>query len=204
MSALLYRLFYLLGMTPWERLLEFPAADQLVTLIDRVEGDQQPQYGRALDLGCGTGNWSLRLASRGWEVTGIEIIPKALKIARKRAAEAGLTIRFLDGDIAELEPTRVGGDFRLVMDIGTVHGIKAEQRTTMGETVTELTGPGASLLMYAFEPSRRGPLPGGMSRAEIEATYPGWDVVDDLAFDLTGMPDSVRKDNPRWYRLVRR
>ena len=42
-----------------------------------------------------------------------------------------------------------------------------------------------------------------VSRAEIEATYPSWRVTDEQPFDLTGIPESTRKDDPRWYRLSR-
>jgi len=37
-----------------------------------------------LDLGCGTGNLALRLAVRGLHVTGLEISPEMLDVARQK------------------------------------------------------------------------------------------------------------------------
>ena len=38
-----------------------------------------------LDLGCGTGNHALELASRGYQVTGIDASPGMVRVARKKA-----------------------------------------------------------------------------------------------------------------------
>ena len=56
--------------------------------------------GRALDLGCGTGAVTLRLAERGLRVIGIDHSPEMLALARAKAAERGLDSRteFETGD----------------------------------------------------------------------------------------------------------
>lgn len=59
------------------------------------------------------------------------------------------------------------------------------------------------MLMYAMAPGRRGPLPRGMSRGDVETTYPEWKVIDEEAFDVSGLPRPMRKADPRWYRLRR-
>lgn len=53
-------------------------------LFDREESGRQAPYGSALDLGCGTGMQAVELARRGWQVTGVEIVPKALRAVRMR------------------------------------------------------------------------------------------------------------------------
>ena len=53
--------------------------------------------GRALDLGCGTGTDSIYLAQQGWHVTGIDMVPEALAIARRHAAGAGGRASWYDG-----------------------------------------------------------------------------------------------------------
>lgn len=55
------------------------------------EERSSPPHGTALDLGCGAGIWAIELAKRGWPVTGVDIVPKALAQAEDRVAEEGGT-----------------------------------------------------------------------------------------------------------------
>jgi 2-polyprenyl-3-methyl-5-hydroxy-6-metoxy-1,4-benzoquinol methylase len=55
--------------------------------------------GSALEVGCGEGELSIRLARSGWSVQGCDIAEEAVSEARKRSAEAGLSIPFLTMDI---------------------------------------------------------------------------------------------------------
>lgn len=56
----------------------------------------------ALDAGCGTGFLSLELAARGYRVTGVDFAPAMLVAARRKAAAAGLAVRFEEGDAENL------------------------------------------------------------------------------------------------------
>jgi ubiquinone/menaquinone biosynthesis C-methylase UbiE len=53
---------------------------------------------RILDMATGTGRAALALAKRGALVTGVDASSEMLDVARKRAADAGLTIDFAKGD----------------------------------------------------------------------------------------------------------
>ena len=202
--SLFYKFQYLVGMTPWERMPSLPIGVQAVALLDREEHDREPPYGRALDLGCGTGFWSVRLARRGWEVTGVDIVPKAVRAARARARAAGVEVLFVDGSVTALTAAGIGSAFRLILDFGVVHGLSPEQVRAVSREVTAVATEDARLLMYAFSPGRRGPLPRGISREEIEQAYGGWTIIDEEAFDLTGAPRFVQKAQPRFYCLRRR
>jgi SAM-dependent methyltransferase len=201
--SLFYRFQYLVGMTPWERMPSLPIGEQAIALLDRDESDREPPYGRALDLGCGTGFWSIRLAQRGWEVVGIDIVPKAVRTARKRASRAGVAVQFVEGSITALTAAGVGSGFRLILDFGVVHGLQPEQVHAVSREVTAVAAGHATLLMYAFSPGRRGPLPRGISREEIEQAYRRWTITDEEAFDLSGAPRFVQKAHPSFYRLRR-
>jgi SAM-dependent methyltransferase len=198
-----YKLLYRVGFTPWERLPTLPVAEQVSALLDREEAGREPPYGQALDLGCGSGIWAVELASRGWDVTGIDIISKAVRRARERAREAGVEVRFVEGDVTALSAAGVGSGFRLVLDFGTVHGLAPAQCEAVGRELSAVAADDANLLMYAAIPARRGPLPRGMSRAEIEAAFPEWNVLDEEPFDVSGAPAALQKARPTWYRLRR-
>ncbi|HHV58615.1 MAG TPA: class I SAM-dependent methyltransferase [Firmicutes bacterium] len=57
---------------------------------------------RVLDAGCGSGNFSLKLAGKGCRVIGIDISPVMLDVARKKAAAARLAVEFLEMDVYDL------------------------------------------------------------------------------------------------------
>ena len=202
--SLFYTMAYWLGFTPWEHAATHPpAARHIAALFEREEQGRQPPYGRALDLGCGRGQWSVTLAQRGWDVTGVDLVPRALHVARVRASDAGVKVRVVQGDVTALRDAGVGSGFRLVWDFGTVHGLTAAQRQAVGRKVSALATDDATILMLVWGPGRRGPLPRGVSRRDLEDAFAGWQVTDEEAFDVTGLPRPLRNVNPRVYRLRR-
>lgn len=56
-----------------------------------------------LDLGCGTGELSIRLAQKGFDVTGVDLSEDMLAVARAKSEEMGLSIPFYVQDMSELE-----------------------------------------------------------------------------------------------------
>ena len=58
---------------------------------------------RVLDLACGRGRHSLELARRGLRVTGVDLSPRSLELARADAAADGLEVAFVQADMRELD-----------------------------------------------------------------------------------------------------
>lgn len=197
-----YAIAYRLGLTPWERAGQ-AGAHQFAELLDREENDRTRPFGAALDLGCGTGTHSLELARRGWRVTGIDAVAAAVNRAKARARTASVEARFVHGDVTRLPTDHLDGPFDLFLDIGCLHGLRDAQRAAVGEQVTSVAAPGATLLLLAFRPGRRGPLPRGATRGSIETAFPGWSVLDEQPADVTGMPGPLRGAAPRLFRLKR-
>jgi SAM-dependent methyltransferase len=100
-----YRVLYRVGLVFWQR---NAPPDDLVALI---EGPSALPAGRALELGCGTGIDSVYLATRGWDVTAVDMVPKALAAARRGASTAGVTPRFIEGDVTRLPDLGVGDGY---------------------------------------------------------------------------------------------
>jgi len=73
-----------------------PVADVAVDAADVQTGD------RVLDAACGTGNALLAAAVRGAWVSGIDLAPRLVEVARERAARAGVEADVRVGDATAL------------------------------------------------------------------------------------------------------
>jgi SAM-dependent methyltransferase len=197
-----YATAYRFGITPWERAGE-ASVEHFAALLDREERERPRPLGRALDLGCGNGTHSVQLASRGWQVTGVDFVGRAVRTAQERAQQAGATVRFVEADVTDLQSAGIAGAFTFLLDVGCFHGLADHQRAAMGREVTSVVTADATLLMLAFQPGRRGPLPRGASAEQVETAFPLWHIVDDQLADTTGMPGPLKKAAPHWYRLRR-
>lgn len=203
--SLFYQLAYRIGFHPWEDLANHPPfAAKLAELLDREEHGRVTPFGRALDVGTGSGIWSLQLARRGWQVTAIDTVKPALRRARKRAEKEGADIRIVRADVTTLSQAQVGAHFQLVLDTGTFHGLDPIQRAAMGRSLSALTTRDATVLLDVFAPGHRGPLPRGATRTDVEAAFPGWTITDVEVADSEPNPLAQRlKFDERWYRLRR-
>jgi SAM-dependent methyltransferase len=205
MSAF-YRIAYRVGFHPWEDLVDHPPyADTLLRLIAREENAGGPPLGKALDVGCGSAVWGIQLAQRGWVVTGVELVRRAVLRARKRVAAADVSMRIIRADVTKPLPDEVGTGYRLVLDTGTFHGLTDPQRVAMGRAITAIAADDATLLLDVFAPGRRGPLPRGATKADIEAAFPGWQITDIEIADTAPDPIAVRFTfDEQFYRLRRK
>jgi SAM-dependent methyltransferase len=100
--------------------------------------------GRAIDLGCGTGTNVLTLAQHGWQVTGVDFIPKAIRIAKNKTKNVNVDLRV--GDVTDLRDIR--GPFDLALDIGCFHGI--ENKSKYLDELDRLLAPRGHWLLYGF------------------------------------------------------
>jgi len=78
---------------------------------------------RILDLPCGQGRHAIELARRGYTVTGMDLSAYLLGVARERADEAGVNVRWLTGDMRE---TIAGEHFDLITNLYTSFGYFAD------------------------------------------------------------------------------
>ena len=204
--SLFYEVSYRIGFHPWEDLAAHPPfADQLLSLVAREEDGVGPPYGRALDLGCGSAVWGVQLAQRGWQVTGLDNVSKAVERATERIRRAGVEMALVLGDVTRLHESDIGSGYRLVLDTGTFHGLTREERVAMGREVNTVASDDATLLLDCFAPGRRGPLPRGCTRADVEEAFPAWEITDAVIADSDPDPlaRALRFDE-LFYRLRRR
>jgi 2-polyprenyl-3-methyl-5-hydroxy-6-metoxy-1,4-benzoquinol methylase len=105
----------LLGCLPWES--ERPVG-ALVELFDRP--GFRPRT--VLELGCGDGVNAVFMASRGCEVTAVDVSATALELAREKQRSAGVEVELIEGDVFELGPARA--PFEFVFDRGMLHHVQ--------------------------------------------------------------------------------
>jgi len=109
------------------------------------------------------------------------------------------------GDVTALRRAGIGGDFRLVLDTGTFHGLQPREQIAMGQEVTAVAAPDATLLLLVW-PRRTRPLIRGAHRSEVEAAFPDWRITDvePSYFSLPKLLELLLRPDEKWYRLRRR
>lgn len=190
MRRLFFWTRYLLGNAPWDTGITPPEITQL------VEGDHLPA-GRAIDLGCGTGTNAIYLAMNGWHVTAIDYIARPVRIARRKARQAGVAerIRFVVGDVSQLASMRLGEAFDLAVDIGCGHSLPQEKQPGYAQSLSQLLRPGGTLMLYMFLPIR-----GSSMGLEPDAVKTLFEPHFALSWSSLG-EDTSSQARSAWYRF---
>lgn len=153
------------GTPPWDIGRPQPAFEALVR-----DGEIGP--GRALDVGCGTGENALLLAQAGSAVTGIDLARDAVAAARAKAAARHVDAAFVVGNALALDRHFGEGAFDTVVDSGLFHVLTDEERPVYVRQVQRVLSRGGRYFMMCFsdrEPAGYGPR--RVSRREIEASF---------------------------------
>jgi SAM-dependent methyltransferase len=134
--------------------------------------------GPVLDVGCGTGDNALHMASLGLDVLAVDVAETALTMAREKAASRGLAVEFAVADAFRLD--RLGRTFRTVLDSGMFHTCDADERPVYAASLASATGSGGSVyvLCFADRGSDAGPHP--VREDDIRAAFTpggGWRIV---------------------------
>lgn len=110
-------------------------------LLVEVVADLKP--GKALDVGMGQGRNTLFLASKGWDVTGVDISDEGIRQARERAEEAGLKITTVREDVHRFDYGKNQWDLVIGM---YMHSLI----TNNAEKIMESLKPGGLLVIEGF------------------------------------------------------
>src|SRR5262245_53424542 len=144
---------YRIGFAPWD------GHALPKRLVERVEGSSALPAGRAIDLGCGTGDSSIYLAKHGWEVVGVDFVERALQTERAKAEAARADVHWLRADVTRLREAGAGSGFSLLVDNGCLHLLSDEGREAYAREVSAISPRGAILIVTGCLPGRRGPGP---------------------------------------------
>ena len=139
---------------------DIPAEYADATIYDLENSDFEPigpfclemarrSGGPVLDLGCGTGRFTIPLARQGFETWGLDVAPAMLARAREKSGD--LPIRWVEADACDFD---LGARFGLVIDTGGMfeHLLAREEQERMLATVREHLAPDGSLVLATVLP----------------------------------------------------
>jgi len=187
------------GPAPWD--INKPQK-QFTAIADRVTSP-------VLDAGCGTGEHALFFAAQGHRAVGIDFVEEAIRRARGKAAQRGLSVEFLVKDA-----TKLGGwgeQFASVIDCGLFHVFSDDDRRRYVEGLAQVVKPGGLLFLMAFsneEPGTEGPR--RVSRQELYAAFAdGWEVesIQPCQIEVNPAFTEVKfsAGGPKaWFAIIRR
>ena len=97
-----------------------PAAGKEISedsgIAEDSEAALEQERNLVVELGCGTGSFTIELAKRGYDIIGTDLSFEMLDIARRKAAEENLNIMFLQQDMRELDLYCTAGTIVSVCD----------------------------------------------------------------------------------------
>ncbi|MBA7490342.1 Release factor glutamine methyltransferase [subsurface metagenome] len=126
---------------PWQK----TQADYFLKLLNSGKLGK----GKALDLGCGTGKKSIALAKKGFNVTGIDISPTAIRYAKKNAKKEKVKIKFYAKNATNL--SFLGNKkFDFILDWANLHGIPKSQRKRYIAEIIKHTKKEGKFLLRCF------------------------------------------------------
>jgi SAM-dependent methyltransferase len=102
-----------------------------------------------LDVATGSGNVAIAAAVAGAQVTGLDLTPELLAVARRRTAQAGVEVSFVEGD-AEALPFAEDSFDRVTSCFGVMFAPR--QELAAGELV-RVTRPGGAIAVAAWTPA---------------------------------------------------
>jgi SAM-dependent methyltransferase len=185
---------------PWHE------ADPPALLVKAM--DQRAAPGSALDIGCGSGTYSIYMAERGYQVTAIDFMPQAITMLQNRIAGRDLSIEAIQADVGQWTAAH---PFDVVLDIGCLH---TPGTIDIGAYKTQLLkwlAPGGDYILVHF--GQRGWWdwwPIGPKRVYIEslcqAFAPELELIEDISEDRRGMPVFIglsARIGRYWFRRVK-
>ena len=160
--------------------------------------------GRLLDSGCGTGEHTLLAAARGADAVGVDISPRAIEMARQKAAERGVAARFEVADALDLGS--LGLTFDTIIDSGVFHVFDDSQRIRYAKSLWSVLRPDGNCYLMCFsdrEPGDWGPR--RVRRDELETAFAdGWAVTDIAADEFLLNPGMGTPAAQAWLASLRR
>jgi ubiquinone/menaquinone biosynthesis C-methylase UbiE len=119
----------------------------------------------AIDIGCGTGTNVITLAKAGWQVTGVDFAPRAIKLAKQKLTSTKTQAELYVSDATNLKG--IVGPYEFALDIGCFHSIPKADKADYLQQLDRILAPNGFWLMYGFCTSDALPAGTGLDEADI-------------------------------------
>jgi ubiquinone/menaquinone biosynthesis C-methylase UbiE len=133
--------------------------------------------GKTLDICCGAGTNTVYLAEKGFEVTGIDISPKAIEYAKKKAQQAHVKINFMTQSFVNLPFGNEEFDF--VFDMGCFHHVEIEDRPKFIKSVHRVLKKGGNYMLTCFS-YKNGPAWNHFTRKQIIDLFSKYFEIEEI------------------------
>ena len=146
--------------------------------------------GKTLDLCCGAGTNTVYLAEKGFEVTAIDISPRAIEYAKEKAEHAKVKINFRIQSFVDLP----FGDeeFDFAFDMGCFHHAQVEDRIIFIKGVHRVLKKGGSCLLTCFS-YKNGPAWNHFTEKQIVSLFSGYFEINEVRHVSSIEGDGVRR-----------
>jgi ubiquinone/menaquinone biosynthesis C-methylase UbiE/8-oxo-dGTP pyrophosphatase MutT (NUDIX family) len=101
---------------------------------------------RVLDLGCGTGRYTIALSEEGFKVYGIDWVEKVIKITKQKLKKEGLTANLKTGDIYKKLPYN-NNFFDGIISIKVIHHNRVSKIKKLIKEMERVMKPGGILMI---------------------------------------------------------
>lgn len=160
--------------------------------------------GAVLDVGCGSGENALCVASLGLSVLAVDVAETALAMAREKADERGIAVEFALADALQLE--RLGRRFETVLDSALFHTFDGAEQPAYAASLAAVTERGGTLYVVCFSDKGPDTGPHPVTQEALRAAFnprAGWDV---LAIEPDRVLTRFHDDNgaPAWFATIKR
>ena len=143
------------------------------------------------------------LAERGLGVLGVDFAPAAVELARRKAAERGLSPEFQVADALDLGA--LGRRFRTVIDSGVFHTFSDTERPVYVNSLASVLEPGGVVHLLCFSELTPGDYgPRRVTQQEIHDAFGnGWDVERIIEERFETLPDFPNRPYAWLARIMR-
>jgi SAM-dependent methyltransferase len=181
------------GDAPWDH---GEASPPLVEFLD----NRAPPRGEVLVPGCGSGHDVRALAGRGFSVTGLDISPSAIDVARQFPASGDVS--YLVGDWLQV-PAQLRGRFDWVVEHTCFCAIDPQRRSDYVESLCAVLKRGGSFLaIFYMQPEADSGPPYPVSREELDRLFSENFKLIEAWEPEVGYQSRLGRELCCWYQLT--